>query len=318
MRSRTGVVALRDETWETFRDSYGTAQSFLEREYLDMGSPVPSNVPPLDSLLCGGFRPGLHVLGGEPGSGKSAFGLFVSMMSALSGSRVMYISLEMSRSQCMSRCLSFVSLSTGSEFKWGGMWELARSARERRGKAMMRGDAAGFASEFDATDPVAIAASALEKRCPGLLIADAQPLHDIAGIKSALHGGRACGLDLAIIDYLQYIGEEGTASEYDRVSSVSKRLNLLAVELSIPILALASCSRAGSRNTNEPDMHSFKGSGDIEYHALSAMIIDREPGGSDFDRRLHVVKNRFGGVTDSTTCIRLKFDGAHNSFALAS
>lgn len=309
---------MRDETWKTFRDSYGTVQSFLERGYLDSGSPVPSNVPPLDSLLCGGFRPGLHVLGGEPGSGKSAFGLFVSMMSALSGSRVMYVSLEMSRAQCMSRCLSFISLSTGSEFQWGNMWELARNERERRSEAMKKGDVAELANEFTATDPVALAASALEERCPGLLIADTQPLHDIAGIENALHEGRACGLDLAIIDYLQYIGEEGTASEYDRVSSVSKRLNLLAVRLNIPIIALASCSRAGNKNANAPDMHSFKGSGDIEYHALSAMVIDRDPSGPDLDRRLHVVKNRFGGVTDPATCIRLRFDGAHNSFALAS
>lgn len=309
---------MRDEAWEAFRDSYGTAQSFLEREYLDMGSPVPSNVPPLDSLLCGGFRPGLHILGGEPGSGKSAFGLFVSMMSALSGSRVMYVSLEMSRAQCMSRCLSFISLSTGSEFQWGNMWELARNERERRSEAMRKGGTAELANEFADTDPVALAASALEERCRGLLIADAQPLHDIEGIESALDSGRACGLDLTVIDYLQYVEAGGISNEYERVSTVSKRLNLLAVRLGIPILALASCSRAGSRNTNEPDMHSFKGSGDIEYHALSAMVIDREPGGSDLDRRLHVVKNRFGGVTDSTTCIRLKFDGAHNSFALAS
>lgn len=308
---------MRDEAWKTFRDSYGTMQSFLERGYLDSGSPVPSNVPPLDSLLCGGFRPGLHVLGGEPGSGKSAFGLFISMMSALSDSRVMYVSLEMSRSQCMSRCLSFISMSTGSEFKWGNMWELARSARERREEAVKAGDAAGFASELAATDPVALAASSLERRCPGLLIADAQPLHDIAGIETALHEGRACGLDMAIIDYLQYIGEEGTASEYDRVSSVSKRLNLLAVRLNIPIIALASCSRAGNKNANAPDMHSFKGSGDIEYHALSAMVIDRDPDGFGLDRRLHVVKNRFGGVTDPATCIRLRFDGAHNAFGLA-
>lgn len=303
--------------WDEFRDSYGTMKSFLERGYLDSGSPVPSNIPPLDSLLCGWFRPGLHVLGGEPGSGKSAFGLFVSMMSALSGARAMYISLEMSRSQCMGRCLSFVSLTTGSPFEWGNMWEFARRARERRSEAMRAGDAMGFVSEFTETDPVALAASALEGRCPGLLVADSPSLHDVSGIESALRRGRDCGLDFAVVDYLQYVGEEGTVSEYDRVSSVSKRLNMLSVELGIPILALASCSRAGNKPKEAPDMHVFKGSGDIEYHALSAMVIDRDPDGSDLDRRLHVVKNRFGGVTTPETCIRLKFDGAHNSFELA-
>lgn len=308
---------MRDEEWKSFRDSYGTVQSFLERGYLNSGSPVPSNIPPLDSLLCGGFRPGLHVLGGEPGSGKSALGLFISMMSALSGGRVMYVSLEMSRSQCMSRCLSYISLSTGSAFAWGDMWRLARDARRRRDVALGSGDLTGFASEFVASDPVAIAASSLDRRCPGLLIADSQDLGELSGTEAALSAGRECGLDLAVIDYLQYVEADGIVNEYDRVSTVSKRLNVLAVRLGIPILALASCSRAGSRKPDAPDMHVFKGSGDIEYHALSAMLIDRDPQGSDLDRRLHVVKNRFGGVTDPATCIRLRFDGAHNAFGLA-
>ena len=303
--------------WEEFRDSYGTTQSFLERGYLNSGSPVPSNVPPLDTLLCGGFRPGLNILGGEPGSGKSAFGLFISMMGALSGTKVMYISLEMSRSQCMGRCLSFTSLSTGRPFEWSSMWKLAREARELRDKAMAEGDATGFAGEFIANDPVAIAASSLERKCPGLLIADSAPLHEICGIESALRAGRAHGLDIAVVDYLQYIDVDGITSEYERVSLASKRLNLLSVELGMPILALASCSRAGCRTKDVPDMHVFKGSGDIEYHALTAMVIDRDPEGSNLDRRLHVVKNRTGCETDLETCIRLKFDGAHNSFELA-
>ena len=70
--------------WEAFRDSHGTRDEFIERDYLRAGTPVPSNILPLDDMLCGGFRPGLHVLGGEPGAGKSALGLFVSMMCALS------------------------------------------------------------------------------------------------------------------------------------------------------------------------------------------------------------------------------------------
>ena len=64
-----------------------------------------------------------------------------------------------------------------------------------------------------------------------------------------------------------------------------------------------------------PGMHSFKGSGDIEYHALSASVIERPVDDPDA-RRLHVVKNRFGGVTDPDSPIRLLFDGAHNSFSL--
>ncbi len=62
-------------------------------------------------------------------------------------------------------------------------------------------------------------------------------------------------------------------------------------------------------------MHAFKGSGDIEYHALSAWVLERDaetPGRCV----LRVVKNRFGATT-SEEGIPLTFDGAHNGFELA-
>lgn len=309
------------EEWRTFRDAHGTMGDFIEHGYLRTGTPVPSNIPQLDALLCGGFRPGLHVLGGEPGAGKSALGLFVSAMSALSGARVEYLSLEMSGAQCMARLLSLASLWTGAPFRWGDVHELAETAREKlgevlsdwRGVDLARGD--GYRFLVESGDPVAGACAELERKCPGLLVADSERVRDISGIEQELERGRACGLDFAVVDYLQYVCEEGTASEYDKVSSVSKRLNTLAVRLGMPVLALASLSRQGTKG-GAPDMHMFKGSGDIEYHALSAMVIDRDPEGSDLERRLHVVKNRFGGVTAPETCVRLRFDGAHNSFEL--
>lgn len=304
------------ETWAEFRDSLGSAQDYLQHGYLEAGSPVPSNIPDLDSLLCGGFRPGLHVLGGEPGAGKSALGLFLSMMSALSGTRVMFASLEMSAGQCWDRCLSYASLKTGEPFGWGEVWRLGAEARERRAAAMKKGDAQGFVNEFMATDPIAVAATAFTERYPGMLITDAGSLHEISGLEEMARSGRRAGLNMLVVDYLQYMDVEGVTDEYARVSAVSKRLNTLGVSLGIPVLALSSVSRQGNAKAKVPDMHVFKGSGDIEFHALSAMVIDRDPEGLEDERRLHVVKARMGSLTGETGYIRLRFDGAHNSFEL--
>lgn len=298
--------------WSEFKESRGTMSEFVEANYLASGTPVPSNILPLDDLLCGGFRPGLHVLGGEPGAGKSALGLFLSVTSSMSGAHVEYVSLEMSRAQCIERCLSLIShYTSGSEeggFKWGDVWRFAQEARER---------VAAEGRECLETDPVYTACSKLERMCPGLVVSDSPTLHEISGMESELCVARSHGLDLAIVDYLQYITVHGVSGEYDRVSEASKRLNMLAVDLGVPIIAIASCSRAGVKTAGIPDMHSFKGSGDIEYHALSAMVIDRDPGGSCRDRRLHVVKNRFGGVTGEDSWIGLEFRGEYNYFELA-
>lgn len=303
-------------SFEQFKGQFGSIEDYLNRGYLNGGRPIPSNIPPLDNLLCGGFRSGLHVIGGEPAAGKSAFGLFVAMMSALSGANVMYCTLEMSRYQCIERCASFWSLETGLPFNGGRTWEYALKARERDRAARQQGRIEEYVKEAMSNDPVIVGVNRFAERCSSLVIADTEPLHDIAGIEQTTAAGVQAGLDMLIVDYLQFVSAGDIAEEYQRVSTVSKRLNRLGVTLNIPVIALASCARPNNKSTAQaPNMHVFKGSGDIEYHALSASIITVEPD-EPSTRKLHVVKNRFGGLTSPSTCIQFSFDGAHNKFDL--
>ena len=300
------------KSWDEFSKGYGTTLGYLQDGYLNADSPVPSNIAALDDILSGGFRSGLHVIGGEPASGKSAFGLFIGMMSALGGAHIMYASLEMSRDQCIERCLSYCSLSSRTPFGWGEVWRLAVDARSRDARARRLGNAAEFVLEFMATDPVAVAADTFSKSYSGLVIADSDELHGLDGLAAAAKDGAASGLDMLIVDYLQFVDVEGLSDEYGRVSLVSKQLNRLGVGLGIPVIALASCSRAG--NGKAPDMHAFKGSGNIEYDALSASIIQRDPDDPNGKRQLFVVKNRFGGMSAADRPLTFRFDGAHNKF----
>ncbi|MDN0063521.1 DnaB-like helicase C-terminal domain-containing protein [Collinsella ihumii] len=308
-------------SWKELRDVYGGPVRFLNDGYINAEPPVPTNVPELDEHLCGGLRSGLNVLGGEPGGGKSALALFLSMSAALSGANVLFVSLEMSADQCWSRCASCMSLEIAKErdseefrFRWGDVWELGQKAKAREDAAKRTGKAEEFVRELMASDPVGIAVDRLASKCPGLAIADDPALHDIGGIEEAARGARELGMSMLVVDYLQYVDVEGATDEYGRVSAVSKRLNRVGVECGVPVLALASLSRttAARKPGAIPDMHAFKGSGDIESNALSAWIIDRDPDEPGV-RRLHVVKNRNGSVTDDEP-VRLRFDGAHNSF----
>lgn len=306
---------LRD--WGELRDAYGGPISFLNTGYLRAETPVPTNIPDLDRHLCGGLRPGLHVIGGEPGGGKSALALFLAMTSALAGANVFFASLEMSANQCWSRCASCISLKTGHPFTWGDVWRLGLAARERRDRAQRAGSLPGFARDLMESDPVGTSIGMLRDQCAGLLIADDAGLHEMGGIEAAAYAANRLGMSMLVVDYLQYVDVEGATDEYGRVSAVSKRLNRLGVECRVPVLAIASLSRSTSsrRQAETPSMHSFKGSGDVEYNALSAWIVDRDPDDEGI-RRIHIVKNRFGSVTGEEP-VRLRFDGAHNSFELA-
>lgn len=306
------MPVMQVSNWDDYGNGFGTTLAYLQNGYLNADSPVASNIKALDDILSGGFRAGLHVIGGEPASGKSSFGLFLGMMCALSGAHVLYASLEMSRSQCMERCLSYCSLDTGKPFGWGDVWKLAIEARTRQQEASRIGSAAGFIKEFMSDDPVALASKEFDRKYPGLIIADSNEVHELNGLVETVKRGEEAGLDLLIVDYLQFVDVEGVSDEYSRVSHVSKMLNRLGVNLNIPVIALASCSRTGSGSA--PTMHGFKGTGNIEYDALTASIMQRDPDDPNGKRRLHVVKNRFGRMTAADKPLVFRFDGAHNSF----
>lgn len=297
--------------FEEFKASFGSLDDYLNKGYLNAGRPIPSNIPQLDQLLTGGFRSGLHILGGEPAAGKSALGLYIAMLTALSGTNVLYCSLEMSRYQCIERCASFWSLQTGMPFSSGNAWEHALKAREADKEARRQGKVEEYANYALEHDPVVVAAKRFDQECKSLAIADSEELHELKGIERTAAKGVQAGLELLIVDYLQYVSVDGVADEYTRVTKVSKHLNRLGVSLGIPVIALASCSR--SNNGSKPNMHVFKGSGDIEYNALDCMLLTKDPDAPS-TRQLHVVKNRNGGETTPDDCLYFGFDGAHNSF----
>ncbi len=65
--------------------------------------PVPTPWGTINSIINGGFRPGLHMLTGGTGAGKTQFALSVALHAAQNGHHVAYVSLEMSREQIAAR-----------------------------------------------------------------------------------------------------------------------------------------------------------------------------------------------------------------------
>jgi replicative DNA helicase len=97
---------------------------------------VPSGFPSLDTALGGGFRrEDLVVLGGDIGSGKSAFALGLAMRVATAGYPVAFLSGEMDEDRLLERALAIEGRIQVDEMRSA---DLAESTRSALGAAAVR------------------------------------------------------------------------------------------------------------------------------------------------------------------------------------
>ena len=87
------------------------------------------------------------------------------------------------------------------------------------------------------------------------------------------------GLGLVVIDYLQLVTSSGRRndSRQQEVSDISRSIKTMAMELKVPVIALAQLSRnAEKRENNIPMLADLRESGSIEQDADMVMFIHRK------------------------------------------
>lgn len=288
-----------------------------ELDFADPPTVMPTKIGPLDKMLSGGMAPGLHVLMAQPGAGKSALALFMSVLSARSGARVLFASTEMTRQQCIARCSALVAHMTDglTEFSWSDWERMGADAR----RELRRYDLTDPLDQLDALGSYAAVRAMRELRrgCPGLAIADGEEVASVEALCATARVMRSSGMDLLVVDYLQRLRppeDAKDADQYRQVTETSRMLAAVAKELSLPILVVSSMNREGAAS-KRATMAGARGSGDVEYDAVSIWHLvrpDEQPSKATRLLELNVTKNRRGPVTDEP--IRLTFDPRHNSF----
>jgi replicative DNA helicase len=106
------------------------------------------------------------------------------------------------------------------------------------------------------------------------------------------------GLGLVVIDYLQLVtcGGKRPDSRQQEVAEISRALKTMAMELTVPVIALAQLSRnAEKRENNEPMLADLRESGSIEQDADIVLFINRK----DY----YKAKGELGSNTNSPTDI---------------
>jgi replicative DNA helicase len=123
---------------------------------------------------------------------------------------------------------------------------------------------------------------------------------DVYSLAAKLKYGK--GLDLVIVDYLQFLKDsERGDSEAVRVGKISRNLKSLASLLDVAVIAPAQLNRrvekAGGDMKGVPLLHDLRDSGNIEQDADVVMMLHRDSTGErQSDAFLRIAKNRKGQV----------------------
>lgn len=205
--------------------------------------------------LTAGLQPNQFIIiAARPAMGKTAFALNLATYAAMhSNKAVALFNLEMSAEQLANRILQSQGQINGSKMRTG---KLEHNDWKRLNEAISRlSDTNLFLDDT-----------------PGITIGEIRS-------KCRRLSNSNTGLGLVVIDYLQLItGPAKTAgNRQQEVSEISRSLKTMALELGVPVIALAQLSRAvEAREDKRPIMSDLRESGSIEQDADIVSFLYRD------------------------------------------
>ncbi len=212
---------------------------------------VPTGFKELDSKLGGLKKSNLIILAARPSMGKTAFALNIAHQTAVKhGSSVLIFSLEMSKEELGQRLLSVESRVEIKKLQEGNLqrkdWDRVATAVDTLSKASIMID--------DSSD---ISAMEIKNKCRRLKAEK--------------------GLDLVIIDHMQFMKTEARENRVQEISRLSRSLKILSKELECPVIVLSQLSRKfADRTDKRPMLSDLRDSGTIEQDADIVMFLHRE------------------------------------------
>lgn len=314
------------QAWESLRDDSGVFE--FEFEYVMQRPPAPTGIRLLDDKLGGGLHSGTYtIIGGDPGSGKTAIACKACYTLAAEGMFPIFYSFEMTKMQLVSRLLSVhtrIHRDRLETVRWASLRDSLRIGKDvldrmadadgrTQYEAVMRyvsahrDDDAVLRAWYDFRDSV----------YPGMIVRDDVP--DIDQVAAEVATLCESGLHpCVIVDYLQ-LAAAGDKDEYQLVTNASHVLQKMAKRHNIPVLLVSSLRNLNkSERDDEPQLSQFRGSGHVGYDAGAAIVLRKSGGlvshrGVGLCQRVtaHVIKNRFGEPGE----VELDFNGAINVFA---
>jgi replicative DNA helicase len=211
------------------------------RETLQCGFPA------LDKFLGGGFRRGdLIVLGGDVGSGKSALALAIAIRASLLGTRVAFLSGEMSAERTLERVLAIEARVRVDDLRQGTLDDVARAGA---GAAALR-----LRDHLPIIDRLPSGAGSEELSA---VLSDVSDVH------------------LVIIDSVAAIAG-GARDTTEEVAAAIRLLKTLALDRSVAVLTTAPLPLLGARPDRRPTLDDYGALGSVKQVADIILALFRQ------------------------------------------
>ena len=255
-RILTIAKSRKSSEFKTIQDVLLKTQNDLEKLAEQKGeiTGIATGWYDFDKLTAGLHENEMIIIAARPGMGKTAFALnLATYVTTHSDKSVAVFNLEMGAEQLAMRILSSLGQIEGYKLRTG---KLLNQDWKRFNEAVSQLDGANL--YIDDT--------------PGITIGEIRA-------KCRRLSTSPDGLDLVIIDYLQLIsgGKNYGANRQQEVADISRSLKTLAMELHIPIIALAQLSRSvEGREDKRPMLSDLRESGSIEQDADLVGFLYRE------------------------------------------
>ena len=251
------IVKTRKGTeFRTIQDVLFKTQSDLEKLAQTKGevTGLSTGFYDLDKVTTGLHPNELIIIAARPAMGKTAFALNLATNIAMNCDKgVALFNMEMSAEQLATRMLSSVGQIEGYKLKNG---HLEHNDWKRVNEAISK--LADTKLYIDDT--------------PGMTIGEIRA-------KCRRLASSEDGLAVVIIDYLQLISgsEKYAGNRQQEVSEISRSLKTMAMELGIPVIALAQLSRSvEGRDDKRPILSDLRESGSIEQDADIVAFLYRD------------------------------------------
>lgn len=208
----------------------------------------------LDKITAGLHGGEMIILAARPGMGKTAFALNIATNAAATTDKAIAVfNLEMSAEMLVNRMISSVGQIDSYKLQTG---QLQHNDWKRYNEALSQLADTNIYIE----DNAGITASEIRAKCRRL-------------------ANQEKGLGLVVIDYLQLVtsGNKRVESRQVEVSEISRSLKTMALELDVPVIALAQLSRSAEKRENsQPMLADLRESGSLEQDADMVLFINRK------------------------------------------